>query len=90
MLNHANLKNMVVPVHGAGAGQEANVEQSEDEDCAEALSTQDDVIPRQIVPILFSWFERYNLYLQLWQTKEVVHLLSVARWTVKAPRSSCP
>jgi hypothetical protein len=34
MLNYASRKKTLAPVHGAGAGQEAKVEQSEDEDGA--------------------------------------------------------
>jgi hypothetical protein len=40
-------------IHGACAGQKAKVEQSEDQDGAKTSLTFGDILPSQILPVLF-------------------------------------
>jgi hypothetical protein len=63
MLSHANRKKTVAPVHGAGTGQKAKVEQSEDEDGSQTLTTLDNILPSQILPVLCYQFEHDDLIL---------------------------
>jgi hypothetical protein len=42
-----------VPIHGARAGQKAKVQQSEDDDGAKTRLTFRDILPSQVLPVLF-------------------------------------
>jgi hypothetical protein len=49
------------PVHGTRAGHNGKVEEGEDENCAKAFFALDDVLPSQVLPVLFYRFKRYDL-----------------------------
>jgi hypothetical protein len=65
----AKKREKAAPVHGTRTGESAKVEEGEYKNGAEAFLALDDIIPSQVLPVLFDRFGLYDLILQFGQNK---------------------